>query len=569
MKQRIALVLTLTLLLSAIVLAFSSLSVAHAEGLREETYAEDLAALAGEPQPDAKFSTSLTADLKGDTVTVKVTVNGAKTEDKLIGFELPVYFDAERLTPDLSKKDGEALDCFNALPGKNWENLTSASVKTKNNRSYIYIQCGTAKTDYFGDGAFLSCTLTFTLKDGYKRAGVWMSGESVRCFVDDGHLTKYPGNGSFALAEYVPLYADFIASLMGTYTGNKPQLFETEMHAELYRGVLKATLQVKNVKASDKIIGFQIPLYYQAELLDPILTDVDGEALNCIKSGLPGKNWENLTAAKVVEREGNTCIYIQCGTAKSDCCPDGDGPVFEVSFRLKEGFTEAGVWTTAEDVQCFVDDADLSFYPGKPSCATAMYQPQPEALDDLPPEAAPLSGAGGVSSCFILTGNDESVPQMAERLGIDMGIVRVLVHVGPDGRVRAVAPRLGWGEPPVCRAPSEFILCLCEGVEPARFQVGAQIILYNVNLEGIAAMDRTPELIDAGFEVIPPEPVALVGDVNLDGEVDALDYLQLKKIILGSFTRRPEQTDDILDLNGDESVDAIDYIMLKRMVLNK
>lgn len=56
-----------------------------------------------------------------------------------------------------------------------------------------------------------------------------------------------------------------------------------------------------------------------------------------------------------------------------------------------------------------------------------------------------------------------------------------------------------------------------------------------------------------------------LGDANGDGAVDALDYLLIKRHVIGSFTigARKEYAD--VDRNG--SVDALDYLMVKRHVL--
>ncbi|MBO4366069.1 MAG: discoidin domain-containing protein, partial [Clostridia bacterium] len=61
-------------------------------------------------------------------------------------------------------------------------------------------------------------------------------------------------------------------------------------------------------------------------------------------------------------------------------------------------------------------------------------------------------------------------------------------------------------------------------------------------------------------------PVYEQGDLNGDGEVDAIDYLLLKKSILGSYNLSPEE-EARADVNGDGEIDARDYIYLKKLVL--
>ena len=48
--------------------------------------------------------------------------------------------------------------------------------------------------------------------------------------------------------------------------------------------------------------------------------------------------------------------------------------------------------------------------------------------------------------------------------------------------------------------------------------------------------------------------------------MDAVDYILLEKLILGSMTPTPDQ-EKRMDVDGDGETDAIDYILLKKMVL--
>ena len=56
------------------------------------------------------------------------------------------------------------------------------------------------------------------------------------------------------------------------------------------------------------------------------------------------------------------------------------------------------------------------------------------------------------------------------------------------------------------------------------------------------------------------------GDVNGDGNVNATDYLMLKRAVLGTFALS-DQKKAAADINGDGNVNATDYLMLKRVVL--
>ena len=77
------------------------------------------------------------------------------------------------------------------------------------------------------------------------------------------------------------------------------------------------------------------------------------------------------------------------------------------------------------------------------------------------------------------------------------------------------------------------------------------------------AFDEIPEPSGGGSDL----PGENAGDINGNGEVDAVDYILLKKLILGSLEPTPEQASR-MDVNGDGETDARDYILLKRIVLN-
>ncbi len=62
-------------------------------------------------------------------------------------------------------------------------------------------------------------------------------------------------------------------------------------------------------------------------------------------------------------------------------------------------------------------------------------------------------------------------------------------------------------------------------------------------------------------------PKSLLGDINQNGRLDAMDYLLLKRICLETYLPSPEEL-RLADVNGDGRVDKEDYVLLKRMILN-
>ena len=58
----------------------------------------------------------------------------------------------------------------------------------------------------------------------------------------------------------------------------------------------------------------------------------------------------------------------------------------------------------------------------------------------------------------------------------------------------------------------------------------------------------------------------LRGDVNDDGDVSAIDYLLIKRHVVGTIVLSADEQ-AIADLNGDGEIDVRDYTGVKRIVL--
>ena len=56
------------------------------------------------------------------------------------------------------------------------------------------------------------------------------------------------------------------------------------------------------------------------------------------------------------------------------------------------------------------------------------------------------------------------------------------------------------------------------------------------------------------------------GDINGNGELDTLDYMILKRSILGTYTLSADEASRA-DVNLDGEVSSMDYMMLKRVIL--
>ena len=97
----------------------------------------------------------------------------------------------------------------------------------------------------------------------------------------------------------------------------------------------------------------------------------------------------------------------------------------------------------------------------------------------------------------------------------------------------------------------------------AKFKKGVKVGLYGVDVENA-------KLTIASFaRVIPEEELVQqyqTGDITGDGNVNAQDYMLLKRIVLNKYTPSDDQRSRC-DVTGDGSVNAKDYMLLKRVVL--
>lgn len=63
-------------------------------------------------------------------------------------------------------------------------------------------------------------------------------------------------------------------------------------------------------------------------------------------------------------------------------------------------------------------------------------------------------------------------------------------------------------------------------------------------------------------------PTAELGDINLNGEIDGLDILALKKYLLGMDITQYNVYISNADINQDDDINLLDLLLLKRMLLN-
>lgn len=68
------------------------------------------------------------------------------------------------------------------------------------------------------------------------------------------------------------------------------------------------------------------------------------------------------------------------------------------------------------------------------------------------------------------------------------------------------------------------------------------------------------------FAVTAVSASAMLGDLDEDGNVTAVDYMMVKRAVLGTYTI-PEEKMAIADIDGDGTITTLDYMKVKRSVL--
>jgi len=97
-----------------------------------------------------------------------------------------------------------------------------------------------------------------------------------------------------------------------------------------------------------------------------------------------------------------------------------------------------------------------------------------------------------------------------------------------------------------------------------KFTIGTKAVWTFLNeIEVYADPNYVP---DSDPEVSDPEIEGDLADVDSDGDVDAADYVLVKRAVLNTY-ELSEQQKLVADIDADGDVDATDYVLVKRIVL--
>lgn len=111
-------------------------------------------------------------------------------------------------------------------------------------------------------------------------------------------------------------------------------------------------------------------------------------------------------------------------------------------------------------------------------------------------------------------------------------------------------------------------------VENASNEYGANIQQYEPNGNDCQKWNAVTEVIttsttetETDITTSPITPILLIGDINLDGNIDLIDILTMKKYLLNCITLTEKQL-QLADIVEDNSINILDLIKLKQLIFN-
>ncbi len=105
-----------------------------------------------------------------------------------------------------------------------------------------------------------------------------------------------------------------------------------------------------------------------------------------------------------------------------------------------------------------------------------------------------------------------------------------------------------------------------EAKAPTKEAEGVQEHWYCEECEQVWADEARTQLTNHKNVIIPMLPAYEFGDVDGNGAVEVIDYMKLKRNILGTYTLTEDELTRA-DIDGNGAVETIDYMMLKRFHL--
>ncbi len=364
-----------------------------------------------------------------------------------------------------------------------------------------------------------------------------------------------------------------------------------------------------NFGGGDGISAFEMDLYYDKTKVEPVFTpasDADGDRFDLSK--LVNKcptGWEKVGTLDTTAGYYSITVgdISGGGTVSSD-----DELIIKIPFKAKTTCRVQDISFRFDNVKAY-NSGMTSYAEAKVDNVVLRYAVQPNKNAALPGEYIPLDVAGfrnDINNVFFYAKKKMTVGDYVKTFCDSsfkqdrMSNYAILI-AGSDGIITYVDTRVGSSsnKSSVVIPAGSYIVGVHSANEDdyALFKeiakVGYQATIYNINIEGAGRTDEITDLLRAGIEIAsvsegnPPvvggdnvgeggstdddpedgsggntDSGYLIGDVNLNGKIDARDYLLLKRAFFGTYTLKCELA--VADVNCNDKLDARDYLLLKR-----
>ena len=450
-------------------------------------------------------------------------------------------------------------EVFNASKDSSWANKTWApSVVYRNNKFYLYYGNGGN-----GIGVAVSDSPTGPFKDPLKGPlvstntpgvlpanNMWLFDPGV--FIDDdGQAYMYFGGNGASNIRVIKLGNDMISTVGSAMTMTAPRFFEAAyMHK--YKGKYYFSY------ASDYSQG--------ASKIEYMMSDspTSGFTYKGVILPQPPDNFNNNNHHSIVQFKGNWyCVYHNRTVSKSR----GVDTNYQRNVCIDQLFYNSD--GTIKQVVPTVDGLPQLKYvdPYVENLAVTMHKENGIETEEC--------SEGGRNVGFIENGDWIQVK------GVDFGSsgakgFEARVASDTNGgkieiRLDSVTGKLiGTLNVPSTGGWQKWVTEKCDvsgvtGVHDVffRFTGGSGYLLNFSKWKFIPVSEATPTPTPAPIVTPTPTPVQTsLGDINNDGEINALDFAEFKRYMLG-FSDKISNA----DLNGDKDINSIDYALLKQYLL--
>ncbi len=380
------------------------------------------------------------------------------------------------------------------------------------------------------------------------------------------------------------------------YTGDSTKNYNPERQVSV-----AISLRDINFGLNDGVSAIEFDLYYDKTKVDPVYNasgDADGDAFDFSRFvSVNPANWEGVGTL-----DSNAAKYE---LAFSDYTGNGafvddNSLVIKIPFLVKSStrvnnitfrITNFRAYNSDMQTYCEVDVEDV----------VMRYAVQPAVNATVPSDAIPLHVAGyrhDVNNViFYAATKDYTIGEYVKTFCDDkygqsaMKNYAILI-AGLDGIIDYVDFKKS--DKSNVKIPKGNFLIGVHQLNSNDFadfkeyvELGMQVSIYNINIESAGRTNEITDLVRAAFAVYEPgeEPIfiggnnpegnpepdpdfnpqpdnGMVGDVNMNGKIDARDYLLLKRAYFGTFELQCAQS--VADINGNGKIDARDYLLLKR-----